>query len=349
LPDSSSLLPNFCPYHNYTLVVATTTAMSDLAEQRQSFSSFSTFAESDQRDLIAELLADKRSHNTRIAYEWDLKDFFKVVSNSEPTPTLVTEFLQLESHLALAVVLKYKANLIERGLAEASVNRRLAAIKSLVNFARTLGKCNWSLQDIQGEPIHPYRDTTGITIDEYQRVLAVVDRGTQKGKRDYALLRLLFENVLRRDEVCKTNVCELNLKRRTLVIYGKGKGMQAESVSLSETCTQALSDWLETRGEYNVNSPLFIAVSKGHYGHRLTGSMIYKIVRDVCKAAGIAKAMSPHRVRHSGITAALDVTGGDVRKVQKFSRHKRLDTLMIYDDNRRNCQGEVTTLLSELL
>jgi integrase/recombinase XerC len=35
--------------------------------------------------------------------------------------------------------------------------------------------------------------------------------------------------------------------------------------------------------------------------------------------------------------------------VQKFSRHKRIDTLMIYDDNRRNCQGEVTTLLSERL
>jgi integrase len=44
--------------------------------------------------------------------------------------------------------------------------------------------------------------------------------------------------------------------------------------------------------------------------------------------------MSPHRIRHSAITAALDATDGNVRKVQKLSRHRQLDTLMIYDDNR---------------
>jgi len=45
--------------------------------------------------------------------------------------------------------------------------------------------------------------------------------------------------------------------------------------------------------------------------------------------AGIKKPMSPHRIRHSAITAALDATDGDVRKVQKLSRHRNLNTLMI--------------------
>ena len=64
--------------------------------------------------------------------------------------------------------------------------------------------------------------------------------------------------------------------------------------------------------------------------------------------AGIDKVMSPHRIRHSSITEALNLTNGDVRKVQKLSRHSNLNTLMIYDDNRQNLQGEVTNMLDDL-
>jgi integrase/recombinase XerC len=59
--------------------------------------------------------------------------------------------------------------------------------------------------------------------------------------------------------------------------------------------------------------------------------------------------MSPHRVRHSSITAALEVSGGNVRKVQRLSRHAKLDTLMIYNDNRQNLQGEISGLLADLV
>ncbi len=44
--------------------------------------------------------------------------------------------------------------------------------------------------------------------------------------------------------------------------------------------------------------------------------------------------LTPHKLRHSAITAALDATGGDVRRVQRLSRHARLETVMVYDDNR---------------
>jgi integrase/recombinase XerC len=57
--------------------------------------------------------------------------------------------------------------------------------------------------------------------------------------------------------------------------------------------------------------------------------------------------MSPHRIRHSSITTALDKSDGDVRKVQKLSRHKNLNTLMIYDDNRNHDQLELSELLEE--
>jgi integrase/recombinase XerC len=63
------------------------------------------------------------------------------------------------------------------------------------------------------------------------------------------------------------------------------------------------------------------------------------------ESAGIKKQMYPHCIRHSAITAALDATEGDMRKVQKLSRHRKLDTLMIYDDNQGRDQQDVTAML----
>jgi len=305
-------------------------------------------SQSTQRDLVAELLADKRSEHTRSAYKKDLQDFFQVVAQSEATPVLVAEFLGLNRFAAISLVLRYKAALIEKGLKEATVNRRLAAIKSLVNYARKIGKCDFSLEDIRPEKSKAYRDTSGVSADVFKQVLNQCDRATIKGKRDYALLHLLWSNALRRNEAVTLNIKEFDPDARTLSILGKGTGSQREIISLSRTTTDALCDWLNERKCSDPNAPLFCSVSKNQTGHRLTGEAMRQIVEQTCKAAGVSKKMSPHRIRHGSITHALDQTR-DVRKVQQLSRHANLDTLMIYDDNRTNFQGKVSELLSDSL
>lgn len=302
-------------------------------------------------DVLASLLADKRSPNTRNAYAKDLRDFFRFAAGvDEPTPELVTQFLQLERSNGVALVLRYKANLLnERGLKEATVNRRLAAIKALVNFARQLGKCDYTLEDVKGEKVIPYRDTTGISHLSYRLMLEVPKRNKLKGKRDYAILRLLWDNALRRSEISLADIKDLDRDRRVLQILGKGKGSQKTAVTLSQPTIEAVLDWLQARKEEDIKQPLFIALDRASYGHRLTGTAIYKLVEKIATEAGITKKLSPHRIRHSGITAALEATGGDVRKVQKLSRHVNLNTLMIYDDNRQDLQGEISDLLADLV
>lgn len=73
------------------------------------------------------------------------------------------------------------------------------------------------------------------------------------------------------------------------------------------------------------------------------------LARNLCKQAGISKPMSPHRIRHSAIAEALELTGGNVRLVQKFSRHAKLETLQVYDDNRHRGQAQVTNLLAAVI
>ena len=303
-----------------------------------------------QADVLRSLLDDKRSDNTRRAYSKDIKDFFRFLASAEPSVELINEFLALDRLEAKALVLSYKSHLLhQKKLKEATINRRLAAIKALVNFAFEIGKCDYTLTDIRGEKVVPYRDTTGVSKELFRRMLAVPERSTLKGKRDYAILRLLWDNALRRSEVVGTNIQDLDADRRSLLILGKGQGTSKQAVTLSRPTVSGIVDWLQARRELDVKQPLFIALDRSSYGHRLTGEAIYKLVEAVARAAGISKKLSPHRIRHSVITAALDATGGDVRKVQKLSRHVNLNTLIIYDDNRVNVQGELSDLLSDLV
>jgi integrase/recombinase XerC len=302
-----------------------------------------------ERDIIAELLADKRSEGTRLAYAKDLRNFFQVVADSEPSPSVVGAFLKLERYQAFTLVLKYKAHLIAKGLSESTINRRLASIKSLVAFSRKLGHCDFTLEDIKGEKVKAYRDTRGIDLKTFKRVLAQCDRAVLKGKRDYAILHLLWSNALRRSELCKANIQDFDPDGSTLAIFGKGRGTQREVITLGNATVVAILAWLNERKCLDPNAPLFCSLSRYEYGHRLSGEGLRKLIDGYCKSVGITRQMSAHRLRHSSITAALNATDGNVRKVQKLSRHAKIETLMIYDDARENLQGELSEVLSESL
>ena len=293
--------------------------------------------------VLSDWLATKRSPHTRRVYRRDIENFLSDL-NLE-----LGKFLSLDRHKAYALVSRYKGELIQNGLKSATINRRLAAIKSLVAYAYNCGHCDFMLESVKGEKMSSYRDTSGVDSETFKQVLSAIDRGTLKGIRDYALLILLWSNALRRSEVSKANIGDFDPTAKTLRIFGKGRGNQSEIISLGSGTVTAIESWLEARGEHQPDKALFCSVNIGYRDGRLCTQAIYDIVKSRCQAAGISKVMSPHRIRHSSITAALEATNGDVRRVQKLSRHSSLNTLLIYDDNRRNHQGEVTDLLDSLV
>ena len=72
---------------------------------------------------------------------------------------------------------------------------------------------------------------------------------------------------------------------------------------------------------------------------RLTAIGLYGMVRELGRKIGLK--VWPHGLRHAAITEALDLTGGNVRAVQRFSRHRDVRILERYDDNRRDLASEV--------
>ena len=293
--------------------------------------------------VLSDWLNTKRSPHTRRVYQKDIENFLADL-NLE-----LGKFLTLDRHKAFELVSRYKGELIQKGLKSATINRRLAAIKSLVAFSYNCGHSDFMLESVKGEKLSSYRDTSGVDSEAFKRVLGGIDRGTLKGIRDYALMMLLWSNALRRSEVSKANIGDFDQKERTLRIFGKGRGNQSEIISLGSGTVNAIEAWLSARGEHDPDKALFVSVNPGYRDGSLCPQAIYTVVKERCQSAGITKTMSPHRVRHSSITAALEATGGDVRRVQKLSRHSSLNTLLMYDDNRRNHQKEVSDLLDGLV
>jgi integrase/recombinase XerC len=307
----------------------------------------STLAQS--RDILAEHLADRRSEATREGYAKDLKDFFKSVFDSEPTQQLVGDLLALQKPEAITLVLRYKAGLIQRQLAENTVNRRLAAIKSLVTFAKLRGLIDWDLSEIRGEPSQAYRDTTGIAPEQFSRVLEQCGDSIF-GLRNRAILRLMWDCALRRSEVAKIDLRDYDRDSMRLAVLGKGRGSQVEWVPLSGKTVEAIDQWLRSRpGASDLNAPMFVALTVRHLGHRLTGQQLYTIVRQYAEKAGLTKIFSPHRVRHSALTALAAASGGDVRQVQTHARHKNVSVTMKYIDNASALKGEAVRVLGDLV
>ena len=302
-------------------------------------------------DIIEILLAKTRSVHTKRAYNTDLRDFFLFISGKLPEQIFVLKFLHLEQHHAITIVLKYKAHLIKnKQLAEATINRRLSTIKSLTAIGRKLGICKYTLEDIKCEKVESYRDATGISPTDFSNVLKLVNRNTLKGKRDYAILRLLWDNALRRSEICNINVEDFDATSNRLFILGKGKGTQKTIVDLSQKTVEAITDWLiVSKKETKNKQALFTVIAYNGHNKRLSGEAIRRLVNNLCKQVGITKQMSPNRIRHSSITTVLNQNNGNYRATQKFSRHSKADTVIKYDDNRQKLQKEMSEILANLV
>jgi integrase/recombinase XerC len=281
-----------------------------------------------------------RNERTRRAYRQDVADFAAFCGAGSPEEA--ARLLLAEGPgPANLLALNYRAHLRERGLSAATVNRRLAALRSLVKLGRTLGMVSWQLE-VEGLKAEPYRDTRGPGREGFRRLLnAIPDVDTPKGRRDRAVLRLLYDLGLRRAEVCGLDVGDYDRATGTIAVLGKGRTQKA-ALTLPRPTAEALEAWLAVRPEGG--EALFVSLSRFRPGHRLTGNAVYELVRGLGKRAGLVTR--PHGLRHASITEALDM-GMDLRSVQRFSRHKNLATLQKYDDNREDLGGQVARRLAE--
>ncbi len=312
-----------------------------------------TLPASTTADVVQSFL-EGRNERTMRAYKLDLDDFARFVNAPGLTATsraaAAVEALLASGHgSANRTADAYRAHLAKRGLAASTIARRLSALRAMVKVARRIGRVAWAL-DVEGPKSTPYRDTRGPGLDGWRTILAKATRMavTPQGKRDLALVRLMHDLGLRRGECIALDMADVSLDTNpaTISIIGKGQTEQTR-LTLPQRPREALRDWIATRGDEP--GPVFVRLDPGAGAglERLTGDSVCRMVRTLSRRAGLAREARPHGLRHQGITRLLDLVAGDVRKVQRFSRHAKIETVMRYDDARRDDAGHLAGLLGD--
>ena len=284
-----------------------------------------------------------RSDCTRRAYSQDLDDFRRFVGVGKVSEA--AHLLLSRGHgNANALALAWRANLRERGLQAATINRRLAALRSLVQLARTLGIVPWTLE-VKNVRAESYRDTRGPGRSGVRLLLEHLERRKdRKALRDRAVLRLLYDLGLRRGEVAGLDVEDVDLDGGTLAVLGKGR-TQKTKLTLPGPTKEAIRQWLEARGMEP--GPLFTNLDRAGKGCRLTGTSLYRIVRRLGEKVGLR--VRPHGLRHTAITEACKLAqakGLGLEEVLDFSRHRDVKVLMVYRDLERDVRGQLAALVA---
>jgi len=237
-------------------------------------------------------------------------------------------------------------------LSPAAINRALAAARSLVTHLARRGLITWTLAGlVPDEPSEAYRDTRGPGIEPVAAMLQVAQaQPGVRSARNVAIIRCLWDQNLRRAEVVDLDIEHVDLAHGRLSVLGKGK-RERRWYTLTPQTAAAISTYLGELGRPETG-PLFVSLGpdrKTPTGKRLSGGGLYRVVRALAKAAGVTAPVSPHRIRHSTTTDALDRLDGDVRTARGFTRHSSVETLLRYDDARRDAYGTVARGQAEAL
>ena len=304
-----------------------------------------TLSRTEKLSRLAHSFLSGRKETTTQAYTQDLEDF-RLYIGAGSLEEAAARLASLEHGDANLIALEYRAYLKAQRKQPATINRRLASLRSLVKYAGTLGLVSWKLE-VKNEKAEAYRDTAGISPEAFKRLLTTTaaQRNKNKAARDIALLRLMYDLGLRRAEVLGLDLEDYDHERRTIAITGKGR-TQKQALTLSPQAEAALKGWISARGEHG--GALFTDFDKAQKAPgRLTLIGLTLAIRDLGTKAGLK--LTPHKLRHSAITQACKLAqanGIDLEEVLDFSRHKDVRTLLIYRDRERNVQGSLAALVA---
>jgi integrase len=182
-----------------------------------------------------------------------------------------------------------------------------------------------------------------LTTRELARILSAIDRSTKAGKRDAALLTLIYASAMRRSEVAALRRRDLRLGSDGIVVtisksktdqFGGGevvgvtKGLHPGTDPLS-----AVTRWLAARGHISPEQAIFCRITRSGAilaGSQITGATVAKILQTRAAAAGVeAIGLSGHSPRSGHITTAA-IAGLSLEQIARTSRHKSIPVLMTY-------------------
>ena len=287
-----------------------------------------------------EWFANITNPQTRRAYRNDMRDFMTFTGISRPT--------QFRDVLRLHVI-AWRDHLIGRNVAPATLRRKLAALSSLFNYLceknavidnPTLGVKRVRENSNEGK-------TPAMSDGQARQLMDMPPENTLKGKRDRAVLSTLLYHGLRRDELCKLRVGDLQARQGILHFRVHGKGGKIRYIPVHYETARHIHEYLTAAGHKDVKEAALFRPVRKDYARDLekaitTKAVYTNIVMYYLEKAGLdSNGLCPHALRATACTNALE-HGADIVEVQEWMGHAQLQTTRLYDKRRQRPEDSPT-------
>ena len=258
------------------------------------------------------------SSNTVQSYEADLIQCacFLIQKGSENWQSVSLEQVSL-----------WISSMTREGYAVASLSRKLSALRMLARYLVSEGQIKNDFTELLSNPKKGRFLPHALSIDEMERFLSAPDLDTPLGKRDRAIFEVMYGSGLRVSEVSSVLVNSFDFDGGFARVLGKGA--KERIVPVGKEAIQAIRNYLHGGRPHlskdRSGGELFLSKR----GTPISRKMIWVLVKEYAKRAGIEKNLTPHGLRHSFATHLL-MGGADVRAVQEMLGHADIGTTQIY-------------------
>ena len=278
----------------------------------------------DVEDFLAWLSSERgRAANTVAAYRHDLEAYTLWLHERGLDVDGVTTS-QLEEFVAARQA---------SGAATSTIARQLAAVRSLHRYLATEQvRADDPAADLEGVRV-PSGIPKPLTEEQVTSLLDAIVSTDPVGRRDRALLELLYATGARISEVVGLSIGDIEFDAGLVRLFGKGS--KERIVPFGAVAARALDEWFSDGGRAHLVPMQWRrrtdaeAVFLNTRGSRLTRQAAWLVVRKYGKRAGISAVLSPHVLRHSCATHMLD-HGADLRVVQEMLGHASISTTQVY-------------------
>jgi len=272
------------------------------------------------------------SPHTLRNYASDLGQFLSYLTHTpggEPRPE--PELNQIDN----LTIREYLGSLHQRRNKKSSIARKLATIRSFMKFLSLQGMIEANPAKVVASPKLESRLPDYITIDSITHLVEAPDTGTDTGKRDRAILELLYAAGLRVGELVGLNLGDISLSEGLVKVVGKGR--KERIVPFGKRAAEALLAYLEVRAKRvkaqtsSKSKPAAAgeAVFLNFRGGRLTSRSVGNIVDQYVGRLAQRLKVHPHTLRHTFATHMLNA-GADLRTIQELLGHESLSTTQKY-------------------
>ena len=265
------------------------------------------------------------SGNTVEAYRNDLYQLADFVSDNVSIGGRTPQWSGVDRNLLINYILDLK----ERNYAPATVARKVAAVKSFFDFLVADGVLRSDPTENITSPKVGKSLPKPLSPSEVEALLAEpAKRNTPEGKRDTAMMELLYAGGMRVSELIALDITDVNLEAEFVRCFGKGS--KERVIPIHRKAVEAVREYVqEARPELLGKKEGEAALFLNRRGERLTRQGFWLILKGYTKAAGITKPVTPHTLRHSFATHVLS-GGADLRAVQELLGHANISSTQIY-------------------